>query len=95
MDDRPHMKKKKVVSVHTATFKNSKGMVTFIFDQAFLLNIPLPTGPPTQAKAYKNLLQHELESMSSTMLFGKTLFVNDGLRLERDQCVVYDSSLQA
>lgn len=67
--------------------------MTFIFDQ-FLLNMPLPTGPPTQAKAYKTLLQQELESTSSTMLFGKTLFVNDGLGLARDQCVVYDPSFQ-
>ena len=68
--------------------------MTFILYQVFLLDILLSTGPPTQAKAYKTLLQHELESTSSTMLFGKTLFVNDGLGLERDQCVVYDSLFQ-
>ena len=63
-----------------------------MFNRAFLLDIPFLTGPPTQGKAYKTLLQQELESASSTMLFGKTSFVNDGLGLERDQCVVYDSS---
>jgi hypothetical protein len=91
MDDRPHFENGKVVSVHTAKFKNSKGMVTFIFDQTFLLNIPLLSGPPTHAKAYQTLLRQEHNSNSSATLYGKTQFVNDGLGLEYDQCVVYDS----
>ena len=49
-------------------------------------------GPPTQEQAYQFLLQQELENIevsesSANKFAGKTHFINDGLRLERDQCV--------
>ena len=43
-------------------------------------------GPPTQEKAYKMLLQKQLEdALSGKEKFGIVKFINDGLRLERDQ----------
>lgn len=45
-------------------------------------------GPPTQAKAYKALLAAEMEAeLSGSGAIGAAHFVNNGLRLERDQCV--------
>jgi hypothetical protein len=43
-------------------------------------------GPPTQAKAYKVLLEKEIENQfSGRGNFGDAHFINTGLRLERDQ----------
>jgi hypothetical protein len=92
MDDCPHMENGKVVSVHAAKFKNSKGVVHY---PLYLIKhfMECTAGPPTQDKAYKSLLLQELENKSSpNKSVGRIQFVNDGLRLERDQCV-YDSPL--
>jgi hypothetical protein len=43
-------------------------------------------GPPTQAKAYKVLLQKQLEDrVFGTEKIGLLNFINNGLRLEHDQ----------
>jgi hypothetical protein len=92
IDDRPHMENGKVVSVHAAKFKNSNGVVHY---PLYLIEhfTECTAGPPTQDKAYKSLLLQELENRSSpNKSVGRIQFVNDGLRLERDQCV-YGSPL--
>ena len=48
------------------------------------------SGPPTQAKAYKALLSAEMQAeLSENGLVGPAHFINNGLRLERDQCAKY------
>jgi len=44
-------------------------------------------GPPTQQKAYKALLASEAEAHDTSEhdAMGAVHFINDGLRLERDQ----------
>jgi hypothetical protein len=60
-------------------------VATTIFDTLYA------QGPPTQEKAYKSLLQHELQCQlhesTANKSVGITHFVNDGLRLEHDQCI--------
>ena len=44
-------------------------------------------GPPTQQKAYKALLASEVQAHDTSEhdVIGAVHFINDGLRLERDQ----------
>jgi len=87
MDTEPWMVKKKVVSIHIVKFKN--GM--FIWD--FYLTTPeyyLPLGLPTQASTYKALLQEEiLNNLVRLGGLGETQFINNDLRLEFHQYVLY------
>jgi hypothetical protein len=56
-------------------------------------NSPIP-GPPTQEKAYKALLAAEMEAeLSGSGTVGAAHFINNGLRLERDQCAFSQHSL--
>lgn len=53
-----------------------------------LIQISPAPGPPTQEKAYKALLATEMEAtVSASGTVGASHFINNGLRLERDQCV--------
>ena len=80
MDDTPRMEGKHVISVHIAKFKNGE-----ISDESVPALLTVTLGPPTQAKAYKTLLQQEMQELSGTGKIGNSNFVNNGLRLECDQ----------
>jgi len=85
MDDTPRMENKKVVSVHVAKFKKGANFelcaVNCICKTKWLI-----TGPPSQDKAYKTLLEKEVENeFSGKGHIGDAHFINVGLRLERDQ----------
>ena len=55
---------------------------------------PFP-GPPTQEKAYRALLAAELEAaISGSDTVGAAHVINNGLRLERDQCAFSQRSLR-
>jgi len=85
MDDTPRMKGKEIISVHVAKYKiGMTGLVDIFKDFTEFLRVP---GPPTQGKAYKALLASEAEAYGTSGhdAIGAVHFINDGLRLERDQ----------
>ena len=84
MDDTPRMKGKEVISVHIARYKIGMSRLVEMFKGfADCLRVP---GPPMQAKAYKALLASEAQVHDAS---GHDVivvhFINNGLRLERDQ----------
>lgn len=86
MDDTPRKDGKTIKSVHIARYKNG----FFIFsDTIQIVNFAF-SGPPTQAKAYKALLAKGMQAeLPGSGIAGPAHFINNGLRLERDQCVEY------
>jgi hypothetical protein len=72
--------------VHTCS--NTKRVFLFLKFWMILTSFYMVPGPPIQEKAYKALLAAEMEAeLSGNGAVGAAHFINNGLRLERDQCV--------
>jgi hypothetical protein len=84
MDDTPRMRGKEIISVHVARYKiGMTGLVDMFKDFTECLRFP---GPPTQEKAYKALLASEVQAHDTSEHDVMVVhFINNGLRLERDQ----------
>ena len=84
MDDTPGKDGKKIMSVHVARYKKGISFSEILNDT----HNEFHPGPPTQGKAYKALLAAEMEAKpTGNGAVGAAHFINNALRLERDQCV--------
>lgn len=86
MDDTPRKEGKQIKSVHIARYE--KGIFIDLDTIQIVFCNSTFSGPPTQKKAYKALLTAEMQAeLSESGIVGPAHFINNGLRLERDQCV--------